>query len=292
MLERQQNQLVAGLQTMYSRLQNAALWEGPPLSAQGKDPLTHDILSSLNLLEPREDGTGQMKSFEDIPRNERNDSGYASNVLDLTSPSHVTGNLGGSSSIGPEIPLSPHEELSTPIASSWGELSTSLLLKPQQQPSCDEQQQSQSYSQQRRARPLLAKPTSLHEPPPIPVSKVLPPLDTILSHQQPFSQITPLFEYPQLYSPDWPQLVTGSSDYDETGLIPQTTAPLFTQPFDLIQDTPGAQKQSTPTSGRPLWQRRLGVDSTDFMSEFANLSPLNVSEVNSKSLLKPQNVAA
>lgn len=291
MLERQQNQLVAGLQTLYSQLQNAALWDGPPLTTNGKEPLTHDILASLNLLQPKEDGTGQMKSFEDIPRNKRHDSGYASNVSDLTSPSHVTGKLEGSSSIGPDVPTSPHEGLTSPIASPLGGMSASLPTNSLQQSSFNEQHQSQSYLQQPRARPLLAKPKSLHEPPLNPASKVLPPLDTI-SYQQPCSQILPLYEDPQLYSLDWPQLVTGSSDHDETGLIPPKTAPLFTQSFDLVQDTSGAQKQSPTASRRPLWQRRLGVDSTDFMSDFANLSPLNVSEVNSKSLLKPQNVAA
>lgn len=291
MLERQQNQLVAGLQTLYSQLQNAALWDGPPLSTNGKEPLTHDILASLNLLQPKEDGTGQMKSFEDIPRNERHDSGYASHVSDLTSPSHVPGKLEGSSSIAPDIPTSPHEELASPIASPLGGLSASLSTKSQQQSFSDEQQQPQPYSQQRHARPLLAKPILLHEPPLNPVSKVLPPLDTI-SYQQPSSQIPPLFEDPQLYSPDWPQLVTDSDGHDETGLIRQTTAPLFTQPFDVVQDTPGLQKHSPNASRRPLWQRRLGLDSTDFMSDFANLSPLDISIADFKNVINSQNVEA
>lgn len=65
MLERQQDQPVSGLQVMCSRLQRTSLWEGAPLCENGDEPLTHDILAALDLLEPREDGSDGMEPFED-----------------------------------------------------------------------------------------------------------------------------------------------------------------------------------------------------------------------------------
>lgn len=65
MLEQQQGQLVAGLQETYKRLKNARAWSGPALTEHSGHPLTHDILSALNLLEARHDSTGQAESFEE-----------------------------------------------------------------------------------------------------------------------------------------------------------------------------------------------------------------------------------
>ncbi|KAL9080307.1 MAG: hypothetical protein Q9157_000894 [Trypethelium eluteriae] len=66
MLEQQQNQLVAGLQEMYRRLQNGEKWPGSPLSdGQGGHPLTHDILARLDLLHPKEDRGHQYEGFEE-----------------------------------------------------------------------------------------------------------------------------------------------------------------------------------------------------------------------------------
>lgn len=65
MLEQQQSQLVLGLQEMYKRLQSAQAWIGPPLPETNGHPLTHDILSALNLLETKHDGSGETESFEE-----------------------------------------------------------------------------------------------------------------------------------------------------------------------------------------------------------------------------------
>lgn len=54
-LERQQNQLVSGMQCLYRRLFEASAWEGIPLDESDGHPLTHDILQALNLLEPKQD---------------------------------------------------------------------------------------------------------------------------------------------------------------------------------------------------------------------------------------------
>jgi len=51
MLEQQQAQLVSALEEMYYQLRKASAWEGPSLNESGGRPLTHDILSALDLLE-------------------------------------------------------------------------------------------------------------------------------------------------------------------------------------------------------------------------------------------------
>jgi hypothetical protein len=65
MLEQQQAQLVAGLQETYRRLVDGNLWPGQPLSEASGQPLTHDILARLELLEPKEDGSGENEMFEE-----------------------------------------------------------------------------------------------------------------------------------------------------------------------------------------------------------------------------------
>lgn len=53
MLKSQQEQLVAGLQELYKRMQNGLGWIGSPLEETSNGvPLTHDILERLGVLEP------------------------------------------------------------------------------------------------------------------------------------------------------------------------------------------------------------------------------------------------
>jgi hypothetical protein len=65
MLEQQQSQLVSGLKEMYHRLQKVSAWEGPSLDESSGQPLTHDILSALNLLRSKHDDSGEMEVFEE-----------------------------------------------------------------------------------------------------------------------------------------------------------------------------------------------------------------------------------
>lgn len=68
MLEQQQSQLVAGLQETYRRLLAADIWPGEPLSETNGHPLTHDILARLDLLETKQDGSGEVETFEEDPQ--------------------------------------------------------------------------------------------------------------------------------------------------------------------------------------------------------------------------------
>jgi hypothetical protein len=65
MLEQQQGQLVAGLQELYRRSLAGQPWSGPPLSEATGQPLTHDILSVLGVLEKTNDGSDQYEVFEE-----------------------------------------------------------------------------------------------------------------------------------------------------------------------------------------------------------------------------------
>lgn len=50
---------------MHKRLVAANAWSGPPLSETNGHPLTHDILAALDLLESKQDGSGEMETFEE-----------------------------------------------------------------------------------------------------------------------------------------------------------------------------------------------------------------------------------
>ena len=68
MLERQQSQLVAGLQELYRRNVEGEGWPGSPLKleAGGSHPLTHDVLDRLGLLKNEDDQTESQPFAEDL----------------------------------------------------------------------------------------------------------------------------------------------------------------------------------------------------------------------------------
>lgn len=66
MLERQQAQLVSGLQEMYQRLRKSSLWEVEPLIESSGRPLSHDILASMDLFERKKDSSGELETFEGV----------------------------------------------------------------------------------------------------------------------------------------------------------------------------------------------------------------------------------
>jgi hypothetical protein len=64
MLEQQQTKLVSGLKEMYHLLQNASGWKGPSLDESYGHPLTHNILSALDLIKMNHD-SGEVEMFEE-----------------------------------------------------------------------------------------------------------------------------------------------------------------------------------------------------------------------------------
>lgn len=65
MLEQQQSQLVAGLQETYRRLVGANMWPGSLLEEPEGHPLTHDILTVLDIIHPKPDSP--LDHFEEDP---------------------------------------------------------------------------------------------------------------------------------------------------------------------------------------------------------------------------------
>jgi hypothetical protein len=68
MLEWQHTQLVSCVQERYQRLRAAGLWGKLPTDGSDKHFLVHDILTTLNLLKPKSDGSGELKTFNDVGR--------------------------------------------------------------------------------------------------------------------------------------------------------------------------------------------------------------------------------
>ncbi|KAM0721806.1 hypothetical protein Q7P37_002731 [Cladosporium fusiforme] len=188
---------------MYTRLQKASLWHGASLCEDGAVPLTHDILAALDLLEPKEDGSGDMEPFEETFDKQRMDSGYASsgpNSQPHLPPSGFFGEMEGPSPSDRATPTPPHLPSPATNAHTQNASSASTSSRSQwQSPRSNVPKHApNNISQQYHPRPLLAKPTTIHQTPLQSPLKQLPPLDTAI-----LSQIPPLVKDPQLYSPDW-----------------------------------------------------------------------------------------
>lgn len=184
MLEQQQSQLVSGLKEMYHRLQKASAWDGPSLDETSGHPLTHDILSALDLLEPKHDDSGETEVFE-----ENCDKLQSRMLSEGSGFSHRRGSLSSDSE------HSHHERPRT--ASSRHETPT------QSKPSI--------FRESFNFPSATSSPLS-HSP--IPRSKQFAPQQLAQQHQQPQPSLRPsplqLPTYsndPHLYAPEWAQVL-------------------------------------------------------------------------------------
>jgi hypothetical protein len=66
MLERQQTQLVCCVQELYQQLRTAGLWEQPLPDGADRHPPVHDILTALDLLNAKSDGSGELETFNHV----------------------------------------------------------------------------------------------------------------------------------------------------------------------------------------------------------------------------------
>jgi hypothetical protein len=64
MLERQQKQLVAGIQVLYRKMTSGEAWVGDKALEHHNQPTVHDILAALNLLQPRKESDLHVQDFE------------------------------------------------------------------------------------------------------------------------------------------------------------------------------------------------------------------------------------
>jgi len=80
MLERQQVQLVSCIQQLYRRLRTAGLWEPSLPENSNGQPLTHDILAALDLLQHKADGRStKFESFVDVVPSSASDNSQSDN---------------------------------------------------------------------------------------------------------------------------------------------------------------------------------------------------------------------
>jgi hypothetical protein len=65
MLERQQTQLVAGLQALYRKLTSNEPWDGEKLPEYDNRPRTQDILATLGIVQPPKNADSQAGEFQE-----------------------------------------------------------------------------------------------------------------------------------------------------------------------------------------------------------------------------------
>jgi hypothetical protein len=82
MLERQHAQLVSCVQELYQRARKAGSWD--PLLPEDLEryPSVHDILATLDLLEPKDDGSRDFETFHEVVGPTQSDNDTPASVLD------------------------------------------------------------------------------------------------------------------------------------------------------------------------------------------------------------------
>lgn len=249
MLEKQHNQLVCGLQEMYQRLRKASLWEGEPLDESSGRPLTHDILAALNFLEPsNEEFVEQPRSS---PMREQPED-------DVEGPSAVSSRE--TSQPTPQMFSEPASSARTATTRSPDVILSPATPGSHQIPM---QPETQRQDLRRQQKQLLPAPS--------------PPM-----------QLDNLWDDP-LYSCDAPQMSlmpSSNSSADDNNWCFQATPnmlpPLVTQLTDFRNENLSGHKKTISLPRPSLchgWVGNgIGFDSSDFMSDFHQLSPQDITE--------------
>jgi hypothetical protein len=249
MLEKQHNQLVSGLQEMYQRLRKASLWEGEPLDESSGRPLTHDILAALNFLEPNDE------EFVEQPRSSPTRHEAEDDAEDT------------SAALSQEVSQQTPQMFSEPASSAQtaATRSPSVTLSPptpgpHQLPGQSDLQQ--HLDPQRQPKQILPAPS--------------PPV-----------QLESLWDDP-LYSFDasqMPMTSSGSSTNDINWCFqaPNMLPPLVTQLLDFSNENSSGHKRTGSLPHPSLCHGWLGsgvgFDSSDFMSDFHQLSPQDMTDI-------------
>jgi hypothetical protein len=262
MLEKQHNQLVCCVQEMYQRLRKASLWEGELLDESSGRPLTHDILAGLNLLEPQEDGSDA--EFIERPRSIPMPDGVADDAEKTPAASSQESSQPTPQSHTKVMFIDSDVSAQTSPPTSPTETSSLSTLEPQHsldKPTSRPQRQETS----KQPLPILS--------PPIQLDLDLDPLWT-----------SPLYEFStsrsQVETPMYDTMNTLNSTnwcFDPPALLPPFTAHLPS----LFQDV--SNHKRTGSAPRPSlchdWLGNgVGFDSSDFMSDFHQLSPQDTTE--------------
>jgi hypothetical protein len=251
MLERQHNQLVSGLQEMYQRLRKASLWEGEPLDESSGRPLTHDILAALNLLQP--DDEEFVESPRSSPMRQEAEMDVGSVSAECSQET---------SQPAPQMFSKPTSSAQTTTTRSPSVVLSPTTPRPHQLPGQSELQQ-QYIDPQRQPKEFLPA-------------------------HSPRLQLETLWDDP-LYSFDASQIpltASSSSSAEDSNWVFQPQhqlAPLVTQLPDFSRENLSGHKRTTSLPRPPLchgWLGNgIGFDSSDFMSDFHQLSPQDVTDI-------------
>jgi hypothetical protein len=87
MLERQHAQLVSCVQELYQRARKAGSWDEPLPENSNRYPSVHDILAALDLLEPKDDGSRDFETFNELVGSSQSENDTQGSVLDRVAES-------------------------------------------------------------------------------------------------------------------------------------------------------------------------------------------------------------
>lgn len=249
MLEKQHNQLVCGLQEMYQRLRKASLWEGEPLDESSGRPLTHDILAALNFLEPNDE------KFVEQP--------HSSPIREEPEGDVV------------EDPAESGQEVSQPTPQMFSEPTSSAQTVTTRSPSLIVSPTTPS-SDQPPGQSLMQHHDSTKQP-----KQVLPAVSPPIQMEIPWDDPLYSFDASQM-----PMLSSSSSSGDDTNWCfqaPNMLPPLVTHfPDCANENLPGHKRTASlprPSLCNGWIGNGIGFDSSDFMSDFHQLSPQDITEI-------------
>ena len=248
MLEKQHNQLVGGLQEMYQRLRKASLWEGEPLDESSGRPLTHDILAALNFLEPNEEEFVEQPRPSPL-RQESEDEAEDTSVVSSQEVSQPT----------TQMFSEPASSARTATTRSPSIVLSPLTPGPHQLPGQSDLQQHLDI--RRQPKQILPAPS--------------PPV-----------QLESLWDDP-LYSFDASQMpIMSSSSTDDTSWCfeaPKMLPPLLPQLSDFRNENLSGHKRTAslphPSLCHGWLGNGVGFDSSDFMSDFHQMSPQKMTDI-------------
>lgn len=248
MLEKQHNQLVCGLQEMYQRLRKASLWEGEPLDESSGRPLTHDILAALNFLEPDDEEFVERPRSRPTKEEPEDDSeehpASSSQEVSQATPqmfSEPTSLAQTVTTRSPSVPLSPP----TP--------------GPHQLPGQPDSQPDDFLKQSKRLLPAVSPPVQM---------------DHIWND--------PLCSLDASQMPLMPSSSSSSDDANWCFQVPQMP-PLVTRLPDFRNENLTSHERTAslphPSLCHGWLGNGIGFDSSDFMSDFHQLSPQDITDI-------------
>jgi hypothetical protein len=252
MLERQQTQLVSCVQELYRRLRTAGLVEQPHLDGSDRHPLVHDILATLGISKAKSDGGEELETFNYATESAKSDYDAASQGSNSVLEAH---NRHDGDIDQRKSPILPCDD--TTSISSRGSVPTYHFTSSSMPPS----PLSQSFQQASEPSREIPTHPNIGERP-----SAQTEVESSDLHANIFAASTTLID---------------RSDFDTSNSFPYNNAikpSLFTEPLALEQGCSLTQSTALPTSWPSFcygWAEvGMGFDSSDFLTDFNNLSPL------------------